>query len=128
MRYRTTTNAIDIAAGERRRILRRISNSVPMTYRFRAEPVDGDGPVSGIVEVKGSRWIFPAPPVTQPLGPINEVAKGAWDTVFTVTVVPDRDVTVTFEDGTIRSGRLLIGMAVAVVVVAAAVAAAVLFG
>ncbi len=118
-----STRVVDVAAGERRQILRRVSNSVAMAYRFRAEPVDDGGRVSGLVEVRGSNWIFPKPPTTQPLEADNTVDKGAWDTFFSVVVIPDGDVRIAMEDRTMRSGRLLAGIVAAIVALAIAVAA-----
>ncbi len=118
-----STRVVEVAAGERRQILRRFSNSVAMAYRFRAEPVDDGGRVSGLVEVRGSNWIFPKPPTTQPLEEDNTVDKGAWDTFFSVVVIPDRDVRIAMEDRTMHSGRLLAGIVAAIVVLAIAVAA-----
>ncbi len=99
-RRRTVT----VEAEERRRVLRRFSDRPAVTYRFRAEPPDGSSRVSGIEEVKGFRWVFPTPPVSQPLEVVDVAEKGAWDTFFSVTVVPDRTLAISFEDATVRSG------------------------
>jgi hypothetical protein len=82
-------------AGERTRIIHRFSSSLSQTFAFDVEPVSGEGPVSGTVEVAGSRWLFSKPPVTLDLQPTMSVEKGFWDTRYSVYVTPDRDVKVT---------------------------------
>ena len=84
-----------IKAKERRRILRLVSDSIPQQVRFEASGVgDGPaaaGPVAGMVEVAGSRWLFPKPATTQPLQRENVVSKGLFDTLFSIYVTPDQD-------------------------------------
>ncbi|VAW04489.1 hypothetical protein MNBD_ACTINO01-2365 [hydrothermal vent metagenome] len=109
---------IEVKAGERRRIKRARLSSVAMTYRFRAEPLVGDGEVSGTVEVKGSNWIFPKPPVIVDLETDNAVDKGTWDTFFEVTVVPDGDVRIVMEERSMRSAGVYAAIVGAIVVLA----------
>ena len=104
--------------GERTKVLSRFSNSLDMTYRFRAEPVSAADTVSGTVEVKGSNWIFSKPPVSQPLARENEVSKGMWDTFYSVYVVPDCDVSITWDASSLGSSTKLI-IAISLVVTAA---------
>ncbi len=84
--------SIDIKAGQRTRIIHMFSNSIPMTLDFRAEAVRKGQQVSGEVEVRGSNWLFPKPPVVQELGEENSVEKGMWDTFYSVYVTPRNDV------------------------------------
>ena len=111
----------DIRAGERRRILHLFSDSIPRQVRFSAAPADGAGPVGGEVEVAGSRWLFAKPPVRRPLALENVVAKGYWDTNFSIYVTPDRDMIVTLHGGHFTS-RMLWWVLAAVVIVGAAAA------
>jgi hypothetical protein len=104
----------DIRAGERRRIVHMVSDSIPQQVRFRAEPLGG-GSVAGTVEVQGSRWLFRKPPETTALQPQNVVAKGFWDTLFSVSVIPERDVRITMESRHFGSRLLLIVLAAVVV-------------
>lgn len=103
---------------ERTKILSKFSNSLDMTYRFRAEPVSPAESVSGTVEVKGSNWLFPKPPKSQPLARDNEVRKGIWDTLYSVHVEPDCDVTITWDASSLGGSTKLI-VAIALVVTAA---------
>jgi fumarylacetoacetate (FAA) hydrolase family protein len=112
---------IEIKAGERRRIMRVFFSSVPMTYQFRAEPLEGDDGVSGTVEVKGSNWVFPKLAVTKDLEEDNAVDKGAWDTFFGVTVVPDADVRIFTEERAMRSIGIFAAIIGAIVVLAVVV-------
>jgi hypothetical protein len=109
---------IEVGAGERRRVIRASFSSIAMTYRFGAEPIDGEGDVQGIVEVKGSNWVFPKPAVTQELAGDNMVEKGAWDTFFSVTVVPERDVRIVTEQRSMRSAGVLAAIIGVIVVLA----------
>ncbi len=84
----------EIRAGERRRVIRRFSSSIPRTFHFDVAPLHGAGSVSGKVEVNGSRWLFRKPVVELLLAPSMTVDKGFWDTLFSVFVTPDQDVRV----------------------------------
>jgi hypothetical protein len=79
-----------IRANERQRILHLVSDSIPQQVRFEATAVAG-GPVSGTVEVAGSRWLFSKLPTRQPLQADNRVRKGAFDSLFSIYVTPDQD-------------------------------------
>ncbi|HSR15004.1 MAG TPA: hypothetical protein VLL51_04590 [Gemmatimonadales bacterium] len=81
-------------AGGRTRVIRKSMDSIPRTYRLRFERVDGQGPVSGVVEIHGSRWLFKKPPVVLPLETVMAIPKGFWDTLYSVYVVPNQDVRV----------------------------------
>ncbi len=109
---------IEIQKGERVRVIRRFSNSMRMTYRFTAEPVSAGGNLSGVVEVAGSNWIFPKAAVQQELKPDNIVAKGAWDTFYSVYVTPDCPVRITLEQS--RNTHLLPLLLVALLIAALA--------
>jgi len=74
--------------------------------------------VSGTVEVKGSNWIFPKPPVIVDLETDNAVDKGTWDTFFEVTVIPDTDVRIAMEERSVRSAGVYAAVVGAIVVLA----------
>lgn len=112
---------IRIAAGERRRILHLVSDSIPQTVRFSARPVAGSGSATGRVEVAGSRWLWRKPPVELPLADENAIAKGWLDTLFSIYVTPDQDVQVTMRSRHFTA-RLLLIVLVAVILLAAAAA------
>ncbi|NQV06750.1 hypothetical protein HQ535_09370 [bacterium] len=83
-----------IHAGERSRVLRRFSSSIPRRFSFDVELLGGSGEVSGTVEVAGSRWLFSKPPLMLELRRAMTVEKGFWDTLFSVFITPDQDVRV----------------------------------
>lgn len=85
---------IEIQRGERCRIIRRLSSSIPRSFSFDVGPLSGLGEVSGTVEVAGSRWLFSKPPVLLDLVSTMTVEKGFWDTLYSVFVTPDQDVRV----------------------------------
>jgi hypothetical protein len=87
---------ITIRAGERTRVLRRLSSSIPQRFSFAVEPLAGSAPVSGTVEVAGSRWLFSKPPLVLDLQPTMTVAKGYWDTRFAIYITANQDARVTF--------------------------------
>ena len=109
---------IEIKACERKRVLRKFSNSMPMTYRFSAEPINPEEEVSGTVEIKGSNWIFPGKPVHQELATENVAVKGMWNSIYSVFVTPDVDVRVKFERSSLKA-PLILALLVSVVIVAA---------
>ena len=113
----SNVKVIEVKAGERRRIKRTRLSSVAMTYRFRAEPLEGNSEVSRTVEVKGSNWIFPKPPVIVGLETDNVVEKGTWDTFFEVTVVSDGDVRIVMEERSMRSAGVYAAIVGAIVVI-----------
>lgn len=114
---------IDIKAGERKRILSKFSNSMDMTYHF---TVAATGAISGVVEVKGSNWLLPKQPVLQDLKADNAVRKGMWDTLFSVYVIPDTDVTITLVGS--PNKRAWIYVSIIVLIMAATVGARILAG
>ena len=104
--------------GKKTKIFSTFSNNLDMTYRFRVEPKTPGERVAGTVEIRGSNWLFPKPPRTQPLEADCEVHKGVWDTLFSVYIEPTVDVTVT-RTGT-RFGHLARLVIVASLVIAVA--------
>ena len=109
---------IEIKAGERKRVLRKFSNSMAMTYNFSAEPINPDQEVSGTVEINGSNWIFPGKPVHQKLVAENAAVKGMWNSFYSVFVTPDVDVRVTFARSSLKA-PLILALLVSVVIIAA---------
>jgi hypothetical protein len=110
-----------VRAKERRRILHMVSDSIPQQVRFEATAL-GAGPVGGVVEVCGSRWLFRKAPARQPLQSDNLVRKGAFDTLFSVYVTPDQDTRIALRSRHFTARML----ALALLAVAAAGAAGVL--
>ncbi len=87
---------VSIKAGEHKRVIYRFSNSLQETYHFKAEPINPADDLSGIIEISGSNWLFPKPSVKENLMRENSVSKGAWDSLYSVYVVPDVDVNISF--------------------------------
>ncbi len=85
---------IAIKAGERIKIISVISNSVPADYSISAKCEKEEDTLSGKVEIRGSQWLFPQPPIFNDLKENQLVHKGAWDSLFNVYVTPDVDVTI----------------------------------
>jgi hypothetical protein len=84
---------LSLKAGETTVIYRRNFSSVPMQIHFEAIATHGHPP-QGTVEIRGSQWIFPKPPVQQPLHAMNTVKAGFWDTFFAIAVTADTDLTI----------------------------------
>ena len=59
--------ALEILKGERKRVLRRFSNGMQMSYHFTADPVTSSDQLTGKVEVSGSNRGFAKQPVFQNL-------------------------------------------------------------
>jgi len=113
--------AIDIKAGQRTKIISRISNSIPATYRFEAEALSDATGLSGTVEVKGSNWLFPKAAVEQPLQPVNSVEKTMWDTFYKVYVTPQTDVRITMAGSSFPGMGIILAIAGLVVIAAASI-------
>ncbi len=111
---------INIKAGERNRIIHKLSNSLATEYTFLVQPKNPGETVSGEVEISGSNWVFPKAPIMQPLQDDNVVTKGMWDTFYSVYVTPKSDVTVSLAGGSIQSRFLYVIAALVVVVVISA--------
>jgi hypothetical protein len=94
---------IHIRAGEKKRIIFQLSNSLRQTHNFLVEKEDGRGDPSGLVEVRGSNWLFPKPAVTLDLRGENAIEKGAWDTIFSVWVTPEHDTKITITSSPVRN-------------------------
>jgi len=105
---------IKIRSGERKRIIRQFSNSLQQTYSFSAKPVEPDTAISGIVEVQGSKWLFPKPPLKLDLKRENLVEKGMWDTFYSVYVIPGTDVEIALKPT--RTNRLWIYLVIVVII------------
>lgn len=109
---------IEVKAGERKRIIRRLSSSMQKTYHFAVEPAVEGEVLSGTVEIKGSRWIFPKAPVMLKLEENNTVEKGIWDTIYSVYVIPDCDVKIMFIDGRLRNIAIYLTLAIFITAIA----------
>ncbi|NJN22721.1 MAG: hypothetical protein HC812_18045 [Leptolyngbya sp. RL_3_1] len=88
-----------------------------MDFRFHASALDGGKP-QGEVEICGSNWIFPKPPVTQPLKADNVVHAGFWDTFFTVTVTAHGAIEIATPNRHANVSRWMIWAVVLIIVVA----------
>lgn len=84
----------EVRAGERTKVFSRFSSSLVQTITIDVESADGR-PVSGTLEVQGSRWLFSKPSEERPLRETQQVKKGYWDTRYAIHVTTDRDATVT---------------------------------
>ena len=115
---------IQIHAGKPTKIISKFSNSLTITYHFTASNAVGNNPPSGIVEVKGSNWIFPKPSKIQPLQKENYVTKTMWDVFFNVYVTSDHEVTITLNKGRMKGLLILavlilcIGLAASILMIA----------
>ena len=109
---------IEVKAGERKRIIRRLSSSMQKTYHFAAEPLVEGQALSGTIEVKGSRWIFPKPMIKQKLEENNSVEKGVWDTIYSVYVIPECDIKIMFIDARLRNIAIYLTLAIFITMIA----------
>ncbi len=105
----------EIKAGEKKRIIYQFSNSLPQTHKFTAEPTGPDSKLGGVIEVKGSNWLFPKDGVSFDLGDINAIDKGAWDTIYSVYVTPQTDTKITLTSSPVK-GRWLYIIGVLIII------------
>ncbi|HHG89929.1 MAG TPA: hypothetical protein ENJ90_05545 [Devosia sp.] len=94
---------IHVKAGEKTRIIRQFSNSLRQSHNFTAEPIGTKADPSGLIEVKGSNWLFPKPVVPIDLKRQNTVEKSAWDTSYSVYVTPETDTKITVTSSPVKS-------------------------
>ena len=94
--------SVTVHAGQRTRVFKRFSSSLPQQISLEFQPVDGSSGVSGTLEVAGSRWLFPKPVATHRLQRQMTVTKGFWDTRYAIYVTPKFDTRVTI--GRVRLG------------------------
>ena len=113
-----------IKAGEKTRIIRKVSNSMATKYQFSVKPVVSGQTVSGKVEIAGSSWLANKKPVMQALRSDNEVSKGMWDTFYSVYVIPDQDVVVSLSSSQLNSKMIYLVLVIAIIAFAAVLMAA----
>lgn len=92
-----------------------------MDFHFHASALDGGQP-QGEVEIRGSNWIFPKPPVIQPLEADNVVHAGFWDTFFSVAVTAHGAIEITTPKRNSDVSRWIVWAVVLVIVVAVVIA------
>ncbi len=102
-------------AGQRTRILRLLSDSIPQTVRFTARRVDCGGPPEGTVEISRIRWFVRQPTEIRPLEPDQAIPKGFADVDYAIDVTPQADTEIVFQTRHFRMSAL-IWVLVAVVV------------
>jgi hypothetical protein len=110
---------IHAARGERVKVVRRSFSSVPMDYRFSARASAPGDRLTGIVEIRKSRWILPGPRAAHPLEATNVVSAGFWNTFVSVDVIPDADAVITIDGRRVRNLRPLLFAALLIVALAA---------
>ncbi|WP_155834605.1 hypothetical protein [Leptolyngbya sp. PCC 6406] len=111
------TQTISLKAGETAIIYRRSFSSVPIEICFYATALAGSDP-KGELEIQGSRWVFPRPPLLYPLQPQNIVKAGFWDTFFKIKVTAHIDLEITFPGQKLDRSRWLIWVIVCVLIAA----------
>lgn len=108
---------ITLRSGETALIYRRRFSSLVMDIRFQAIALNAE-PAAGEVTIQGSTWIFPKPPVIQPLQEQNVVRAGFWDTFFKISVTAHTDLEITAPGKAVDLPRWIV-WAIAFVVIAA---------
>ncbi len=109
------SNRYTIKAGERTKVFRLFSSSIPSTINFEAQ---AEGEISGTVEVDRWHW-FTWKKETLPLQANNAIEKRYGDADFIIHVTPDQDCEVVFGKK-VMGGALFAILLVAVVIVAIA--------
>jgi len=112
---------IHVKAGERKRIIVQFSNSLKQTHNFIAEPVGSDSDPSGLIEVKGSNWLFPKPVIPLDLKRENAVDKGAWDTFYSVHVTPKTDTKITITSSKVKNIWIYLIIVLVIVAIASSI-------
>lgn len=111
--------SVTIASGDRQRVLHRFSNSIPSTFTFTAETLDG-GAASGTVEIAANKVPSSKVTETRPLQRVNTIEKRMWDSYFSVFVTPTEDLRIEFDRARMQSSKLIWVLAALVILAAAA--------
>ena len=111
---------IHATRGQRVKVVRRSFSSMPMDYRFSARAAAPGELLTGILEIRKSRWILPGARTTHPLQASNVVSAGFWNTFVSVDAVPAVDAVITIEGRRVRSLRPLLFVALLVLALALA--------
>ena len=106
---------LEVKAGERMRIVHKLSNSMPSTIRFTAEAVDGT-PATGMIEIAANK--FPGNKVTEtrPLEHVNIVEKKMSDSWFSIFVTVEQDTRILFERSQTQSSKLVWALLAVIVI------------
>lgn len=107
-----------IKAGERKRVYRLFSSSIPSTINFDANADAGE--ITGVVEVDRWHW-FSWKRETVPLKRNNAIEKGFGDADFLIHITPDQDCEVVFQSKSVGGPFLIIVLAVILIVAIASV-------
>ncbi|MEO1208533.1 MAG: hypothetical protein AAFX78_03240 [Cyanobacteria bacterium J06638_20] len=109
--------SITLRQGETAQIYQRRFSSLVTDIRFQAIARNSEPP-AGEVTIQGSTWIFPKPPVTQPLQEHNVFRAGYWDTFFSISVTAHTDLEITAPGKMVDLTRWIVWAIVFVVIVA----------
>ena len=92
--------------GPRTRILHILSDSIPQSVRFTAEPVEAGQSIDGVVEVErgGAE--------SASLEPRNAFRKGFLDSRYAVFVTPDQDTRIVFQSRHFTSKLLFVALGI----------------
>jgi hypothetical protein len=106
---------IDCPAGTRTRILHILSDSIPQSVRFAAEPVDGASAPGGTVEVERAGLFTGRRTERAPLAADNRFRKGMFDARYAVYVTPVRDTRIVFRSRHLTAGMLAVALGIVAV-------------
>ncbi len=106
--------------GARTRVLHIVSDSIPQSVRFTAEPVEADRTLEGTVDVERGGSVFGRKSERASLAARNEFRKGFFDSRYAVFITPAQDTRVVFQSRHVTSRMLFVALAVVVVLGAVA--------
>lgn len=107
-----------IAAGERKRIIHRVSNSVPATFQVQIEAVNPQEVLAGFIEIEKSAVLIDKNVERLPLEAEMTLEAGFLDAFYSVYVVPDHDIRLFHSGAPAKTTRMIFFYALAITVIA----------
>lgn len=118
---------MEIKAGERKRIIHRVSSSIPATFQVEVRAHKPDARLAGNVAIEKSIVFIDKKTERLPLTDSFTLNKGFFDGFYTVYVESDEDITVTVNGVSPKQGSSLLIYALTLGFISIAVAIFLLF-
>ena len=109
---------IVIAAGERKRIIHRVSNSIPASFHLNLEAANEDETLQGILEIETSAVLLDKKVKQIALEPEMTLHAGFWDAFYTVHLVAEQDVKLSYSAKATKTTRNIYYFALLIAVIA----------
>lgn len=96
-----------IPAGERKRIIHRVSNSIPASFHLKFEVVNKTETLAGFLEIETSAVLIDKKQKRLPLEPEMTLEASMWDAFYSVYVIPEQDIELSQSGTPAQSTRVI---------------------